>query len=435
MNRVDLLEMIRNGENSAVEFKRDDVHPARLAAELCALLNLEGGHILLGVEDDGTISGLVRQSKGAEEWVMQVARDHVQPALIPSWQVLDLGTDARVGVLYLAQNAPDKPYKAKRGAGWITKVRVGTTTRDATREEEQRLYQQSGGLRYGLKPVMGADIDDLDYRRLQDYFTRVLGFTDVPSPDSGGWNTLLRNLDLAVVSGGRTVPTVDGMLLFGHKAGRFLPQSGIRAICYPGEEPGYAARADESIKGPLAPLRGRDGSLVEIGVVEGAWDFVRRNTTPFSYLDGPRRVDSWEFPEAAVREVLINALIHRDYSIFGTDITLQIFSNRLEVHSPGRLPNTVTLDGIKSGMRYARNQTSGECDARLWLCGCPRHGDSQQGHSHHAGPQWNRTRVGGGGIPVHRAPLEDLLIQHALWQASLVGEQRHSLAGIRPSTL
>ena len=286
MNRTDLLETIRTGENSAVEFKRDDVRPEKLAAEIAALLNLEGGHILLGVEDDGAIPGLTRESKNAEEWVMQVARDHIQPALIPSWQVLHVGSGLRVGVIYLAQNAPDKPYKAKHGSGWITKIRVGTTTRDASREEEQRLYQQSGGLRYGLKPVLGANIQDLDHRRLQDYFTRVLDYGDLPSQESEGWKTLLRNLDFALVSGGQTVPTVDGMLIFGWKTGRFLPQCGIRAICYPGEEPDYAARADEAIKGPLVPLLARDGSIVETGVVERAWDFVRRNTTPFSRLEG-----------------------------------------------------------------------------------------------------------------------------------------------------
>ena len=357
MNRTDLLEMIRNGESSAVEFKRDDVRPGKLAAEMAALLNLEGGHILLGVEDDGTITGLARESKETEEWVMQVAWNHIQPALIPSWQVLQLGSGISIGVICLAQNAPDKPYKVQQGGGWITKVRVGTTTRDASREEEQRLYQQSGGLRYGLKPVLGADIEDVDHRRLQDYFTRVLDYGDIPSQGSDGWETLLRNLDFAVVSGGRTVPTVDGMLIFGLNTGRFLPQSGIRAICYPGEEPDYAVRADESIRGALVPLLSRDGRIVETGVVEGAWDFGRRNTTPFARLEGPRRIDGWEFPEEAVREILVNALVHRDYSIVGTDVTLLIFSDRLEVHSPGRLPNTVTLEGMKSGMRYARNQT------------------------------------------------------------------------------
>ena len=138
---------------------------------------------------------------------------------------------------------------------------------------------------------------------------------------------------------------------------RFLPQSGIRAICYPDEEPDYATRADEELTGPLAPLRAEDGSLVEPGLVDQAWDFVRRNTMPSARLEGMRRVDRWEFPEAVIREAVGNALVHRDYSIGGTDIMLCIFSDRLEIVSPGRLPYTVTPAGMKAGMRYARNQT------------------------------------------------------------------------------
>ena len=83
MNRSQLLELLLNGENSGLEFKRDDIQPQRLAGEIVALLNLEGGHILLGIEDDATASGLTREPKEAEEWVMQIARDHIQPAVIP----------------------------------------------------------------------------------------------------------------------------------------------------------------------------------------------------------------------------------------------------------------------------------------------------------------------------------------------------------------
>ena len=88
-----------------------------------------------------------------------------------------------------------------------------------------------------------------------------------------------------------------------------------------------------------------------------AWDFVRRNTTPSARLEGARRIDRWDYPGEVVREVIGNALVHRDYSIAGTDIMLVIFSNRLEVVSPGRLPNTVTPEGMRAGLRYARNQT------------------------------------------------------------------------------
>ena len=357
MNRAEFLELLLNGENSGVEFKRDDIPPERLAAEIVALLNLEGGRILLGVENDRSVSGLTRDPDKAEEWVMEVARVHVLPAVIPYWETLEWEPAAIVGVISLPADAPDKPYKAKRGPSWVTRTRVGTTTRDATREEEERLYQQSGRFRYGLKPTPGATIDAFDQRRLRDYFGRVLQGNVPPDDDFDQWEQLLCNLELARESAGYVNATVDGMLLFGVNPNRFLPQSGIRAICYPGEEPDYATRADEDLKGPLVPLGNTDGLMVEPGIVDRAWDFVRRNTTPSAYLEGARRVDRWEYPEEVVREAVVNALVHRDYSVAGTDIMLSIYSNRFEILSPGRLPNTVTTAGIKVGMRYARNQT------------------------------------------------------------------------------
>ena len=92
MNRTDLAELIHNGENSGVEFKRDDILPEKLAKEMAALLNLEGGHILLGVENDRTVSGLTRQPEKAEEWVMEIARTHLRPAAIPYWETIEWET-------------------------------------------------------------------------------------------------------------------------------------------------------------------------------------------------------------------------------------------------------------------------------------------------------------------------------------------------------
>ena len=193
MNRTDLLQLIANGENSRVEFKRDDVQPGKVATEMAGLLNHEGGHVLLGVEDDGTVLGMTRAAQQAEEWVMQMARDHLLPPVIPTWELGESEEGVVVGILTVPANAPDKPYKVKQGSHWVTKVRVGTTTRDATREEEQRLYQHSGGLRYGLKPVPGASVADLDGRRLRDYFVRIRGDEDTPSA-ADSWRRLLCNL-------------------------------------------------------------------------------------------------------------------------------------------------------------------------------------------------------------------------------------------------
>ena len=106
MNRTDLAVLIRKGENSGVEFKRDDVPPARLAKEMAALLNLEVGHIFLGVEKDGSVSGLTRAHEQAEVWAMEVARVHLRPAVIPFWEMLDWGGGKTVGVISVPADAP-----------------------------------------------------------------------------------------------------------------------------------------------------------------------------------------------------------------------------------------------------------------------------------------------------------------------------------------
>lgn len=355
MNGTELRDLLRNGEDSTVEFKRDDVRNHDLAKELVAFLNLEGGVVLLGVEDDGGISGATRDS--LEEWVIELCRAKIEPPVVP---LLSWARDAAPGRNVLAVRVPlgpDKPYARVHDNRRTYYIRVGGTSREASREELERMYQASGRLRYGLKPAPGAGLDALDLRRLRDYLTRVLGGDAPAEDDRFGWEALLRNLELMTESAGTRVATVDGLLLFGKAPERHLPQSGVRAICYPGAEPAYATRADEDLRGPLAPLGAADGSIVEGGLVDQAWDFVRRNTMPTARLEGARRIDGWEYPESVIREALVNALVHRDYGIAGADVMLAIYADRLEIQSPGRLPNTVTVEGMKAGVRYARNQT------------------------------------------------------------------------------
>ena len=354
MNKTDLQALIDNGEDSGVEFKRDDVANHDLAKELVALLNLDGGTVLLGVEDDGLIAGTTRES--LEEWVAQLCRVKIDPPVIPflSW-VRDAEPDRDVLAVRVTVG-PDKPYARIHNTRKTYFLRIGTSSHEASRDELERMFQASGRLHYGLKPVPGAGFDAFDQRRLRDYFTRILRGATPVEDDPEDWETLLPNVDLMTVSAGQQVATIDGLLLFGRVPRRFLPQSGVRALCFPGTEPGYATRADESLRGPMLPL-GAVPDIVESGLVEQAWDFVRRNTTPSARLDNTRRIDRWEYPESVVREAVVNALVHRDYSIAGTDITLAIFSDRLEIVSPGRLPNTVTTDGMRAGARYARNQT------------------------------------------------------------------------------
>lgn len=355
MHRTELLELIRNGEDSRLEFKRDGIENHVLARALVAFLNLDGGTVLLGVDDDGSVRGTYRDR--LVEWVMELGRVKIEPQVIPLFSWARAAEPGRDVLAVRVTRGPDKPYACVHDGRKTYYIRVGNTSREASREALQRMYQASGRLQYGLKPVPGAALDALDARRLRDYLSG-LGYDAVPpESDLGDWETLLTNIELMTRSAGQIVATIDGLLLFGRTPHRFVPQSGIRAICYTGTEPDYETRADEDLRGPMVPLRAADGSLVEPGLVEQVWDFIRRNTAPIAKLEGARRIDSWEYPETVIREAVVNALVHRDYSIAGTDIMLAIYADRLEIQSPGGLPNTVTVDGMKSGFRYARNQT------------------------------------------------------------------------------
>ena len=281
MLTAELLELIRNGENSGVEFKRDDVHPDSLAKEIGALLNLRGGHILLGVEKDGSVSGLTRDRQVAEEWVINICRQNIQPAIIPYWEVIPWDGDKLVAVITLPVDYPDKPYKSKRGGAWVTFVRVGSTSREATREEEARLYQASGLMRYDIRPVPGAALEDLDLRRLEDYFRQWRRQRSPRQGDLEAWTRLLLNCDLLEILEGepdRAAPTVGAMLLFGRNPNRFLPQAGIAAAAYPGAEKDYGTLERAVLRGPLVGWFSEAGELLESGVVEQAMEFVRRNT-------------------------------------------------------------------------------------------------------------------------------------------------------------
>ena len=357
MNKTVLLELIANGENSRVDFKRDDSRPETLAKEMSALLNLEGGFILLGVEDDGRVSGLTRSPADAEEWVMNIARHNIEPATIPVWTSIAMEDGNAIGVVELPADGPGKPYKARRGSAWITYIRVGSTSREATRDEEGRLYQAARLVRYEIKEVPDTGLESLDIDRLENYFRAVLKRPAPRPADTDSWRRLLSNSDLLVGAGEPVGASVAGLLLFGHNPNRRLPQAGVTAVAFPGAAKEYNTVDEERIRGPLTSIVSSRGSSLDNGVIDRTVDFVKRNMGTVAWLEGARRRRKRAFPVSAVREAVVNAVAHRDYAREGTDIEVSLYGNRLEVISPGRLPNGVTVDKMREGVvRVARNE-------------------------------------------------------------------------------
>ena len=354
MNRSQLVDIIEKGENSGVEFKRDDIRPERLSKEISALSNLEGGYIILGVEDDGSVTGVLRSD--IEEWIINVCSNNIQPSLIPYIEMIPWEDDKKICVITIPDDSPDKPYKARIGSRWVTFVRTGSISREATREEEQRLYQASGVVRYDIKPVPGSSMEDLDLNRLTNYF-RDIREQDCPEKeDTELWETLLINTEIMVESRDKSIPTVAGMLLFGKNPNQYLPQAGISAVAYPGKEKDYETIEATVIRGPIVARFSEDNVIIDVGIVERAVEFVRRNTRSNSHIKDGRRIDRADYPEEAIRETIVNAIAHRDYTISVTDIELSIYSDRIEVISPGKLPNTITIERMKMGCRATRNE-------------------------------------------------------------------------------
>jgi len=353
MTKTELLELIKNGENSGVEFKRDTLDNRALAKELVAFANLRGGRVLLGVDDDSSVVGITREN--LEEWSITACRDKIRPELFPYFVLIrDVEPDKDVAIV-----------EVDRGWGvhhvWHNNhrtyyIRVGKQSREASAEELERLFQQRGAFRLELRGVSGSSIDDFDARRLHEYFHRIRGQDTPGVDDASAWQSLLVNTEFLVDEDDNKSATVASLLLFCKNPNRFLPQAGIDAVAYPGKEKDYAAKERSAIRGPMTALFSSE-EIVDNGLVEQAVEFVRRNTEVSAGLvDGARREERWLYPEEAVREAIVNALVHRDYLLSGTNIELSIYEDRLEIISPGRLPNGITPQRMITGCRSSRNQ-------------------------------------------------------------------------------
>ncbi len=350
MSKAELLELIANGENPKVEFKRERGRIPDLAKELVAFLNLSGGNVIIGVDDDGSIHG-IDNSSDLEEWVMTACRDKIRPSLNPTYELFR-NVEGNKSIVIINVLPGYCVHSLWHNSKHNYLIRVGTQSREASPEELARLFQQRGAVRAELQPISGTSIADLDMRRLKNYFGYIRQ-QDVPPIDiQEEWESLLINTEIMTGNG----VTVGGMLLFGKNPKKFLPQSGIDAFAFQGKEKDYDTQDRSTLQGPLTPLLNEENSFVEIGLVEQALDFVRRNTRTTVVENGGRRLERPTYPTDVLREGIINAVIHRDYLLSGTNVELSIYSDRLEIVSPGKLPNGITIDGMRFGARATRNE-------------------------------------------------------------------------------
>lgn len=358
MITTDLLELIANGENSGVEFKRTDVRPEQLAKEIVALANFQGGSILLGVDDDGTISGILRPD--LEHWITDtVFGRYIHPSIIPFYEEIQVNEQRRVAVISISPGTT-RPYMVRHQDREDVYIRVGSTSRLATREQQARLFAQGGMLHAELLPVSGSQLQDLSRERLEDYLETIMGDPVLPGSDDE-WRNRLCGLGFMVEHGDQpAICTIAGLVLFGDAPRWHLPQAGIRWQAFAEQDKSDNALDDQLLDGPLVARRkaAPSGEMVvaEKGLLEQLVSVMQPlvSVAAIETETSLRRERRWLYPVEALREAVVNAVAHRDWTRY-EEIEITRFSDRLEVLSPGALPNTMTVEKMKAGQRSPRN--------------------------------------------------------------------------------
>lgn len=349
-NLIDLTEKIRLGEDSFLELKEVRLSGPRvtaprrdsLADELSAFANSRGGVCVLGVEDSSReVLGIARDRLDTvEDFVRELCTDSIDPPIAPVIERLRLPTSSGEMLPVVKIEVPRSLFVHKSPGGYLH--RVGSAKREMSPDYLARLFQQRSQariIRFDEQPVPGAALDDLEPELWQRFATGR-------SKDSR--EVLLDKLAMARLDGDDVLrPTITGVLMASRDPRRWLPNAYIQAVAYRGTE--VRPQGDQAYQLDAADISGPLDQQVM-----AACHFVRKNMRlAASKQEG--RHDLPQFDMTAVFEAMVNAVAHRDYAIYGAKIRLRLFADRLELYSPGAIPNTMTVDSLPY-RQAARNE-------------------------------------------------------------------------------
>lgn len=327
-----VAELLARPEGRTLDFKRQEVALPKALKTLVAFANTAGGLLVLGVADDKTVVG-VDDVLAQEERYASAITDGIEPPLTVDLEIAE--HDGKSVLLVRVPRIPGPFYLRSEGPDKGVYVRVGSTNRRATKEQREELRRLARSQAFDQRPCLGATMDDLDTAAIDSAF-RPMGRV----PDDGAQESL----GLATTSGGRRVPTNAGIILFGTVAARrrFFPDAVFRCARFLG-------RHKATFLDQLDP----EGSVLQS--LEEVERFVRRNTRMAARIESLRREDVPEYAPVHLREVLVNAVAHADYSQQGMPLRVAVYDDRLEVENPGGWPIGFTEDDFRAGVSRPRN--------------------------------------------------------------------------------
>lgn len=330
----ELSKLISRGEGKALELKEEMPANQNIARTAVAFSNMGGGKIVIGVEDKtGKIIGVNDNDiLNLPDKISNVIYDSCYPAIVPEIYVAKAENKNVLVVEIFPGNL--KPYFIKStGRERGTFVRVGAVNKPADAEMIHELERQKLNISFDEQMKNGCTEKDIDFQKLKMNFKTLTG----RSLKSGDMLTLKLIKEIK----GKSVPTYGGLMLAGKK--EFFEQAKIKCARFKGNDVKIFIDQKE-FSGPLYEQ------------VENAMNFARTHIALSGKLNGIQRIDRYEVPLEAIREAIVNAVVHRDYSISGADIKFAVFDDRIEITSPGQLPCSLEISDLESGRSEVRNK-------------------------------------------------------------------------------
>lgn len=333
METEELLAIIANGEDSRHQFKQNITRAESLVSELAAFSNSKGGLLLIGVTDDGDIQGLTVDDMGRINQLVSNAAKDVKPPISVTTENVALPSG-----MVMVVDVPEgisKPYMDGNLHVWVKNS--ANKSKVSAREELLRMFQSSALVHADEISVNGSSVIDIDQEFFDAFFEREYG-ERVEDQDVSRVQ-LLENMNLA--KNGQL--NICGTLLFASRPQIRLPVFIVKAVAFPGvdiEDEHYIDSQD--INGKLSD------------VFQKVLGFVLANIRYVQNEQGVNSVGEPEIPRIVLEELIANALIHRDYFV-SAPIKVLVFADRIEIVSPGHLPNNLTIENIKMGNSNVRN--------------------------------------------------------------------------------
>jgi ATP-dependent DNA helicase RecG len=328
---MEIEELLKFGESGTLEFK--EKFDEKTVESAVAFANAKGGIILIGVSDKGNIIGVDIGKETLIRWANQIS-DKTEPQLIPEIEVFE-----SKGKQVVAVKVPEYPLKPVSVRGRCFK-RINNSNRSMNAQEIAEMHLQSTGMSWDRLPAVGETLKDLDLEKVKNYIrkARDIGRKGFREEEEINPVQVLEKMKL-IIDG---KPTWAASLLFGKEGKRFLSQ----AVIHCGRFKNQTLVIDDRLI---------EGSLFE--QVEEAMDFVRKNTNVKFVMTGkPEREEIWDYPLEAIREAVVNAVCHRDYTVM-SHVEIRIYDNELIVWSPGGLPLGLTMEELfKSHASKLRNK-------------------------------------------------------------------------------